>query len=120
MIEAKYKNNMLRECEQQTLGGFGKFYSFRYLASQIHLEADMVKNKYYDKFYNIHRFLNRYKWDYQTLGFTMLTLLINFLNRANLFYIIKSCLNEVVILTLITLINIDFEYLILFALLQIY
>ena len=33
-------------------------------------------HKFYDKFYNFHRFLNRYKWDYHTLGLTMLNLLI--------------------------------------------
>lgn len=33
-------------------------------------------HKIYDKFYNVHRFINRYKWDYHTVGLTMLNLLI--------------------------------------------
>ena len=33
-------------------------------------------HKFYDKFYNVHRFINRYKWDYHTLGLTMLNILI--------------------------------------------
>lgn len=33
-------------------------------------------HNFYNNFYNVHRFINRYKWDYHILGLTMLNLLI--------------------------------------------
>jgi len=41
-------------------------------------------HNFYDKFYNVHRFLNKYKWDYHTLGFTMLKILIEFFHLKEL------------------------------------
>jgi len=39
---------------------------------------------FYEKFYNIHRFLNRYKWDIEKLCFPMMKILINYFNLKEL------------------------------------
>ena len=62
---------------------FLKFVSGLILGKSKKTITSVIKaHNFYDKFYNIHRFLNSYKWDFEKLGLTMLKILINVLNLS--------------------------------------